>query len=162
MPTCQGAVIGAPWAAPEEAEGAKLAGRSIPAGCCRSAAEAMMPRASRNEAPVHESTRRQGHDLSHTPEHRPKQENIRVCELLHIQGASSPLVSFSHQDGVTNFKPGDTTMFTKTLITVALIVAAISSSASAATVKKPQASNAGPAIHGTWDPYGLRFDDGTE
>ena len=71
-------------------------------------------------------------------------------------------MSFSHQDGVTNFKPGDTTMFTKTLITVALIVAAISSSATAATVKKQQAPNAGPAIHGTWDPYGLRFDDGTE
>ena len=53
-------------------------------------------------------------------------------------------------------------MFTQTLITVALIVAAISSSATAATVKKQQAPNAGPAIHGTWDPYGLRFDDGTE
>jgi hypothetical protein len=53
-------------------------------------------------------------------------------------------------------------MFTKTLITVAVIVAALSSSATAATVKKQQAPNAGPAIHGTWDPYGLRFDDGSE
>jgi len=53
-------------------------------------------------------------------------------------------------------------MFTKTLITVTLIVVAISSSASAATVKKQQVPNAGPAIHGTWDSYGLRFDDGTE
>jgi hypothetical protein len=52
-------------------------------------------------------------------------------------------------------------MFTKTLISVALIVVAISSTASAATVKRP-APNAQPAVHGTWDAYGLRYDSGTE
>jgi len=53
-------------------------------------------------------------------------------------------------------------MFTKTLITVALIVAAISSSASAATVKEAASLQCRACLHGTWIPTDCDFDDGTE